>query len=83
MAILLERTKGSTYPEEKVEGKNIEVSLVFNVQQFKNILKRCWLLHVFQCQYKVKIGLVVLKQGKRHFGRENCAWPNIGNKNGH
>lgn len=66
--IVLERTKCSRYPEEKVEGEDIEVSLVLNVQKFKNILKRCRLLPVFQSQDKVKIGLIVLELDKRHFG---------------
>lgn len=60
--IVLVRTKCSRYPEEKVEGENIEVSLVLNVQKFKNILKRCRLLPVLQSQDKVKIGLIVLEQ---------------------
>lgn len=59
--IVLVRTKCSGYPEEKVEGENIEVSLVLNVQKFKNILKGCRLLPVFQSQDKVKIGLIVLE----------------------
>lgn len=40
-------------PEEIVEGEDVEVSLILHVQEFKNILQRCWLLPVFQRQYKV------------------------------
>lgn len=42
-----------TYPEEVVEGKDVEVSLIVHVQKFENILQRCRLLPVLQGQYKV------------------------------
>lgn len=74
-AIVLVKTKFILYPEEKVERENIEVSLVLNVQKFENILKRCRLFPVFQSQYKVKIGLIVLEQLKRdNLKEKNHTW---------
>lgn len=43
----------SWYPEEIVEGEDVEVSLILHVQKFKNILQRCWLLPVLQRQNEV------------------------------
>jgi hypothetical protein len=36
-----------TYPKEIIKGKDIQVSLVLNVQQFENVLQSCRLLSVF------------------------------------
>lgn len=36
-----------TYPKEIIEGEDIQISLVLNVQQFENILQSCRLLSVF------------------------------------
>lgn len=52
----------SRYPEEVVEGEDVEISLVLHVQKFENILQRRRLLPVFQSQHEVKIGLIVLKR---------------------
>lgn len=52
----------SRYPEEIVEGEDVEVSLILHVQKFKNILESRRLLPVFQRQHEVKIGLVILRR---------------------
>lgn len=50
------------YPEEVVEGENVEVSLIFHIQQFKDVLQSRWLLPVLQRQDEVQVGLIVLRR---------------------
>ena len=52
----------STHPEEIVEVKDIEISLILDIQKSEEILQSLWLFPVLQCENKIQVGLVILKK---------------------